>query len=124
MKKKYLKATLAVAAIATVGLGSYKAYGSYMVSNMNDDNLLFSENVLALAEGGWDCMITKEQCSITASTEVSVTKLKNWFPSITLGATVDATNLTTIYAQNDGSQPKVRCGSDCNCQCLQSKFIH
>lgn len=124
MKKKFFKATLAVAAIATVGLGSYKAYGSYMVSNMNDDNLLFSENVLALAEGGWDCMITKEQCSITASTEVSVTKLKNWFPSITLGATVDATNLTTIYAQNDGSQPKVRCGSDCNCQCLQSKFIH
>lgn len=124
MKKKFFKATLAVAAIATVGIGSYKAYGSYMVSNMNDDNLLFSENVLALAEGGWDCMITKEQCSITASTEVSVTKLKNWFPSITLGATVDATNLTTIYAQNDGSQPKVRCGSDCNCQCLQSKFIH
>lgn len=124
MKKKFFKATLAVAAIATVGIGSYKAYGSYMVSNMNDDNLLFSENVLALAEGGWDCMITKEQCSITASTEFSVTKLKNWFPSITLGATVDATNLTTIYAQNDGSQPKVRCGSDCNCQCLQSKFIH
>lgn len=124
MKKNFFRAFFAVAAIATVGLGSYKAYGSYMASNMNDDNLLFSENVLALAEGGWDCMITKEQCSITASTEVSVTKLKNWFPSITLGATVDATNLTTIYAQNDGSQPKVRCGSDCNCQCLQSKFIH
>lgn len=124
MKKKIFKAFFAVVAITTIGLGSYKAYGSYTASNMNDDNLLFTENVLALAEGGWDCMITKEKCSITASTEVSVTKLKKLFPSITLGATVDATNLTTIYAQNDGSQPKVRCGSDCNCQCLQSKFIN
>lgn len=124
MKKKIFKAFFAVVAITTIVLGSYKAYGSYTASNMNDDDLLFTENVLALAEGGWDCMITKEKCSITASTEVSVTKLKKLFPSITLGATVDATNLTTIYAQNDGSQPKVRCGSDCNCQCLQSKFIN
>lgn len=124
MKKIYFKAFFAVVAIATIGLGSYKTYGSYMASNKNDDNLLLTENVLALAEGGFDCMITKEPCFITASTEVSVSKLKSWFPSITLNATVDATNLTTIYAQNDGSKPKVRCGSDCNCQCLQSKFFN
>lgn len=124
MKKKFFKSFVAFVAVAVVGLGSYKTYGSYMASNKNDDNLLLTENVLALAEGGFDCMIIKEPCSITASTEVSVTKLKSWFPGITLGATVDATNLTTIYAQNDGSKPKVRCGSDCNCQCLQSKIFN
>lgn len=49
MKKKFFKATLAVAAIATVGLGSYKAYGSYMVSNMNDDNLLFFRKCFSIS---------------------------------------------------------------------------
>ena len=55
MKKKFFKATLAVAAIATVGLGSYEAYGSYTAANTADNDLLIAENVLALADGrpGW-----------------------------------------------------------------------
>lgn len=55
MKKNFFKATLAVAAIATVGLGSYKAYGSYTAANTADNDLLIAENVLALADErpGW-----------------------------------------------------------------------
>ena len=50
MKKNFFKATLAVAAIAAVGLGSYKAYGSYTAANMSENDLLLAENVLALSD--------------------------------------------------------------------------
>ena len=75
MKKNFFKAFFAVAAIATVGLGSYKAYGSYVASNMSDDDLLLTEDVLALSdpnptpkyadyEGSLDnCTINKTVCS-------------------------------------------------------------
>lgn len=57
--KNIFKATLAVAAVAAIGMGSFKAYTSYTASNsMNDD--LISENVLALAEGG-QCRYTHLQ---------------------------------------------------------------
>ena len=55
MKKKFFKAALAIAAIATVGLGSYKAYDSYTAANMSENDLLLAENVLALTDPGiWD----------------------------------------------------------------------
>ena len=75
MKKNFFKAFFAVAAIATVGLGSYKAYGSYVASNMSDDDLLLTEDVLALSDpnptpkyadydGSLDnCTIQKTVCS-------------------------------------------------------------
>lgn len=47
--KKIFKATLAVAAIAAVGMGSFRAFESYIVSNEIKNDLI-SENVLALAE--------------------------------------------------------------------------
>ena len=50
MKRKLFKSLFAVAAIAAVGLGSYKAYGSYVTANMSEDDLLMMENVLALSE--------------------------------------------------------------------------
>ena len=57
MKKNFFKATLAVVAIATVGMGSYKAYGAYVAANMSESELLFTENVNALADGdaGTNC---------------------------------------------------------------------
>ncbi len=51
MKKNFFKALFAVAAIVTVGLGSYKAYGSYIAANMSEEDLLLAENVLALSDG-------------------------------------------------------------------------
>ena len=52
--KKYFNMTLAVAAFAAVGLGSYKAYNSYTAANMSEENLLLAENVLAVSEQpGW-----------------------------------------------------------------------
>lgn len=50
MKKKFFKATFAVAAIASVGLGSYKAYGSYTAANISDDDLLMAENIEAISQ--------------------------------------------------------------------------
>ena len=50
MKKKFFKAALAIAAIATVGLGSYKAYDSYTAANMSENDLLLTEDVLALSD--------------------------------------------------------------------------
>lgn len=47
--KNIFKATLAVAAIAAVGMGSYRAYDSYVASNMSTEDLLFAENVEALS---------------------------------------------------------------------------
>lgn len=52
MKKKLFKAFFAVAAIATVVMSSYKAYGSYTAANMSDEDLLMQENVEALASNG------------------------------------------------------------------------
>ena len=50
MKKKFVKATLAVAAIAAVGLSSYKAYGSYVAANASEEESLLSENIEALSQ--------------------------------------------------------------------------
>lgn len=50
MKNIFFKATFAVATIATVGLGSYKTYGSYVANNAIQDNALFEENIEAYAE--------------------------------------------------------------------------
>ena len=49
MKKKFLKSFVAFAAVAVAGLGSYKAYGSYTDADMTEDDVLLSENVLALS---------------------------------------------------------------------------
>lgn len=48
--KIFKKMTFAVVAIAAIGVGSYKAYGSY-TSNCLDENGLLSENILAISEG-------------------------------------------------------------------------
>lgn len=48
--KKIIKMAFAVVAFAAVGLGSYKAYGSYTAANMSEEDLLLAENVLALSE--------------------------------------------------------------------------
>ena len=45
MKKIFFKAFFAVAVVATVGLGSYKAYDSHVAANMDD--LLMAENIEA-----------------------------------------------------------------------------
>ena len=50
MKRKLFKSLFAVAAIAAVGLGSYKAYGSYVTANMSEDDLLWAENVEAITQ--------------------------------------------------------------------------
>lgn len=47
---KIFKATLVVAAVASIGMGSYKAYGYYATANMSEEELLLAENVLALSE--------------------------------------------------------------------------
>lgn len=49
MKKNFIKATLIATAITVVGLGSYKAYGSYKAANMPTNDLL-AENILALSD--------------------------------------------------------------------------
>ncbi len=49
--KNIFKATLAVAAVAAIGMGSVKTYNNYTANN-ETDNLLFTENVLALSDGG------------------------------------------------------------------------
>lgn len=50
MKKKF-KATLAVAAIVAVCMGSVKTYQSYSVSNqMGEDNMLLAENVMSYSD--------------------------------------------------------------------------
>ena len=48
MKKNFFKATLAFAAIATVGLGSYKAYDSYTAANMSENDLFKFRKFLSL----------------------------------------------------------------------------
>ncbi len=52
--KKFMKMAFAVVAFAAVGLGSYRAYGSYTAANMSEEDLLITENVLALSEGNSD----------------------------------------------------------------------
>jgi len=47
--KNIFKATLAVAAVATVGMGSYKAYGSYVATNKVIDDALLAENIMAMS---------------------------------------------------------------------------
>ena len=47
--KKFMKMAFAVVAFAAVGLGSYKAYGSYTAANMSEEDLLIAENIEALS---------------------------------------------------------------------------
>ena len=51
MKKKFFKAIFAVTAIASVGLGSYKAYETYAAANKLKGNGLMSEAIEAEAWG-------------------------------------------------------------------------
>ena len=64
MKKNIFKSVFAVAAIAAVGLGSYKAYGSYTIANMSEEDLLMAENIEALAFGS-DGKTTTRNCQLT-----------------------------------------------------------
>ncbi len=50
--KNLFKIAFAVVAFAAVGLGSYKAYGSFTAANMSEEDLLLAENVLALSDAG------------------------------------------------------------------------
>lgn len=50
MKRKIFKAFFAVVTVAAVGLGSYKAYGSYVAANHSETDLLLTEDVLALSD--------------------------------------------------------------------------
>ena len=43
-----MKMAFAVVAFAAVGLGSYRAYGSYTAANMSEEDMLLSENIEAL----------------------------------------------------------------------------
>lgn len=124
MRKNILKSTLFVAIMAASGTVGYVSYSQYQNRNSAFANPLMEENIEALAEpgDGWDCMITKEDCRIKVKTTVQLDKLKNILPGVALGVTVNLRDFTTIYALNDGSAPKVRCGSDCNCQCVLSKI--
>lgn len=44
----------AVVALVAVGLGSYKAYGSYTAANMSEEDLLMQENIEAMAIDGYE----------------------------------------------------------------------
>ena len=48
--KNLFKIAFAVVAFAAVGLGSYKAYGSYTAANMSEEDLLMAENIEALSQ--------------------------------------------------------------------------
>ncbi|MCR5312392.1 MAG: hypothetical protein K6E54_01850 [Bacteroidaceae bacterium] len=48
--KKNIKMAFAVVALVAVGLGSYKAYGSYTAANMSEDDLLWAENIEAIGQ--------------------------------------------------------------------------
>lgn len=54
MKKKFIKAFFAVAAISVVCMGSVKTYQSYFNSNqIETENVLLAENVLSYSDAGW-----------------------------------------------------------------------
>ena len=48
--KKFMKMAFSVVAITAVGLGSYKAYGSYTAANMSEEDLLMAEKVDVFSE--------------------------------------------------------------------------
>ena len=50
MKKKTIRISLAVAAMAMAGVGAMKTYGAYTAANMSDSELLLMENVEALSQ--------------------------------------------------------------------------
>ncbi len=70
--KKIFKMAFAVVAIASVGLGSYKAYGSYTAANMSEESLLMAENVLALSDATCDCKNITCYSTITPSESCTV----------------------------------------------------
>lgn len=55
MRKKILKASLAIAVIVSAGHGAYKAYSSYENANMSEKDFLLIENVLALSDDNSGC---------------------------------------------------------------------
>lgn len=48
--KNYLKTSIALGVIALACMGSYKAYGTYITQTNSEEDLLLTENVLAVSE--------------------------------------------------------------------------
>ncbi len=105
MKKNFFRATLVVAAITAVGLGSYKAYGSYTAANMSEEDLLMAENVLALSDNvpnGTVSVITSYlTCYRWENTGGTYTKNKTDVYQKQTVATTDIVNACGLIAAED-----------------------
>lgn len=105
MNKK-IKATMLVAAVATVGFGGYKTYNAYQVNNMSDADLLVVENLSALSDPGTSSSsrVIKVAGAETGYCWKPVVKKKQHRHSYTKdGKTCyeDCTITTTSYVQTD-----------------------
>lgn len=117
MKKKFFKATFAVAVVAVAGYNSYKAYGEYAKS-ANYKSMLLAENVEALSAKElyerYDCEITTFDCKIEISEKIWETLLsKN--PSLNgkfNGHKIDLTDLTEKCEWGKGH---MQCQSNVTC---------
>lgn len=121
--KKNNKSVLAVTIITAIVAIGYVSCNLYQNQQLTYANPLMEENIEALAENNTKCMLTRDNCSFTITTQFQIDFLKKYFSNAGFYVTVDLTRYTSIYALNDGHHPVVNCGVDCNCNCLISKLL-
>lgn len=119
-KKTSIFTGVIVTALAAI---CYVAYGQYQNRQIVYANPLMEENIDALAENTPSCMLIRDSCSFTITTQLQIDFLKNYIPNTGFNITVDLTPFTAVYALNDGSHTVVSCGQDCTCTCFISKFL-
>ena len=111
MKRKLFKSLFAVAAIAAVGLGSYKAYGSYVTANLAGEKTLLVENVEALAKRT-EVKLTVISDSSCKSGGVASSSCSS-STSSSLGAGVNV----SIVGSGGGVNVNVESGTACSVTC-------
>lgn len=122
MKEKIASIFTGVIITAFAAIG-YVSSGQYQNRQIVYANPLMEENLDALAENNPSCMLTRDLCSFTITTQLQIDFLNNYISNAGFNITVDLTPFTSVYALNDGSHSVVSCGQDCTCTCFISKFL-
>lgn len=85
-------------------------------NNRLDELILANVEALASGEGsGFDCVLEKDDCTFTVSTNAQLNIIKKQFPFAGIGVAVDLSSGTQIYREKYSYETGVRCGEDITC---------
>ena len=110
MRKIFFVLVLATTAFAVIAKKMY-------FTTPESDLILANVEALSQSENEFACVLTKDECSFTISTDAQLEIVKKVFSlfDASIGATVDLSSGTQIYRQKRFWESGVRCGTDVTC---------